>query len=90
LGKSSKAWERQRGRVIGKDGSTRKTIEDLTNTDICVYGKTVSIIGDFDDVADAKEAIEMILEGKPHSIVYRYLEKRKKDKVRDFEDSLKF
>ena len=38
------------GRVIGKDGSTRKTIEDLTNTDICVYGKTVSIIGDFDDV----------------------------------------
>ncbi|NPV51400.1 MAG: RNA-processing protein [Candidatus Methanofastidiosum sp.] len=85
LGKSSKAWERQRGRIIGKEGSTRKTIEDLTNTDICVYGKTVSIIGDFDGVADAREALEMILEGKPHSIVYKYLEKRKKDKVRDFE-----
>jgi len=88
LGKSAKAWERQRSRIIGKDGSTRKTIEDLTSSDICVYGKTVSIIGDFDGVADAREALEMILEGKPHSIVYRYLEKRKKDKVRDFGENI--
>ncbi len=90
LGKSNKAWERQRGRIIGKEGSTRKIIEDLTNTEICIYGKTVSIIGDLDGVADAKEAIEMLLEGKPHSIVYKFLEKRKKDKVRSFESKLAF
>ncbi len=49
-------------------------------------GKTVSIIGDDEEVAAAQEAVEMIIRGVPHSIVYRFLERKSSDlKQRDKE-----
>lgn len=64
-----------RGRIIGRDGRTRKIIEELTSTFISVYGDTVSIIGDYLSVQISKEAINMLIQGRKHSSVYNFLER---------------
>jgi ribosomal RNA assembly protein len=73
---------RVRGRVIGTEGKSRMKIEELTRTSISIYGKTVSIIGQMDDVVMAKGAIETLLNGSPHSKVYSKLERKKKENFR--------
>ena len=66
---------RLKGRVIGEEGRSRRTIEEQTRTVIRVYGKTVAIVGDVDGVELAKNAVVMLLEGARHATVYRFLEK---------------
>ena len=71
---------RIKGRIIGEGGKSRKTMEDLTQTNICVYGKTAGIIGPMEYIADARKAIEQLLSGMTHAQVYRWLEKRRKER----------
>ncbi|MGV8169480.1 MAG: KH domain-containing protein [Candidatus Nanoarchaeia archaeon] len=71
-------FERVKGRVIGAEGKSRQTIEELTGTFISVYGKTISIIGETEGVVAAKKAVESLLQGSPHSNVYRWLEKNRR------------
>ena len=73
--------ERLRGRIIGSGGRTREEIEKSTGAAVSVFGKTVSIIGTWEEMKHAKEAIEMLISGAKHTTVYRYLEKVKKEKV---------
>ena len=77
--KSPEAQLRLKGRVIGKDGRTRRVIEELTATYISVYGKTISIIGSPEQVIFAHRAIKMLLEGSTHSSVYKWLEKKRRE-----------
>ncbi|MBU1204960.1 MAG: KH domain-containing protein [Nanoarchaeota archaeon] len=84
--KSKNQMIRLKGRVIGAEGRSRKTIEELTETYISVYGKTIGIIGFSENVAIAKRAVESLLSGSPHSSVYKWLEKRRSNmKRRDLE-----
>lgn len=71
---------RLKGRVIGAGGKSRRVIEDLTDTRISVYGKTVGIIGEIDTVPIARRAVDMLLSGSPHRNVYKWLEKSKKNR----------
>ncbi len=71
--------ERLKGRIIGKEGKSRKYIEQMTETDICVYGKTAAIIGQGENVSIARRAIESLLQGSPHASVYKFLEKKRRD-----------
>lgn len=71
---------RIRGRIIGEGGKSRRTIEDLTQTNVCVYGKTVGIIGPIEHIADARKAIQQLLAGATHASVYRFLERRRREK----------
>ena len=82
-GKTKKSRLRLKGRVIGEDGRARKIIEELTEAHISVYGKTVSIIGEPENCANAKHAIVSLLRGAPHSSVYRTLEKKRKLKKQE-------
>lgn len=86
--KSSNQMLRLKGRVIGKQGKARSTIEDFTDTNISVYGKTIAIVGFCDNVTICKRALESLLTGSPHSAVYKWLEKYKRqqklDALRDF------
>ncbi|WP_456471697.1 KH domain-containing protein [Methanocaldococcus sp.] len=80
--KSENALRRLKGRVIGKEGKSRRYIESLTGANISVYGKTVSIVGEADQVQIAKEAVEMLLRGKSHSKTYKFLE-RERQKLKE-------
>jgi len=68
-----KALKRIRSRIIGTGGKCKKIIERSSNTKLSVYGKTVSIIGEYENADLAKCAIEKLIGGSPHKNVYRYL-----------------
>ncbi|KUH34092.1 RNA-processing protein [Thermococcus celericrescens] len=79
IGNDKNALPRIRGRIIGRRGRTREIIEEMSGADVSVYGKTVAIIGNPIQVEVAKTAIEKLARGSPHGVVYKYLERRKKD-----------
>ncbi len=79
IGNDKNALPRVRGRIIGRKGRTREIIEEMSGADVSVYGKTVAIIGNPLQVEVAKTAIEKLAKGSPHGVVYKYLERRKKD-----------
>ena len=66
-----------KARLIGTEGKTRYMIESCSGCSVSVYGKTVSIIGKFDQMVIAREAINMILRGSKHSKVYVFLQEAK-------------
>lgn len=70
---------RLKGRVIGEGGKSRRLIEELTGCHVSVYGKTVMILGNLEWLATARRAVEALLSGSPHSTVYHWLEKRRKE-----------
>ncbi|HLC58011.1 MAG TPA: KH domain-containing protein [Candidatus Nanoarchaeia archaeon] len=78
--KSKKRLQVLRARLIGSQGKARKLIEQLTNTDIEVYGKTTSIIGLHHDVMLSKQAVLNLLQGSKHGNVYAFIEKQKRMK----------
>jgi ribosomal RNA assembly protein len=69
---------RIKSRLIGRDGKVRKLIEQLANVDISIYGKTISIIGNYNHLNMARHAIINLLNGSKHGNVYGYLEKQRK------------
>ena len=81
-GKSPQQIERIKGRIIGEGGRARTNMENLTNTNISVYGKTVSIIGEPNQIKLAVSAISSISSGSKHGSVYGRLEaSRRKQKL---------
>lgn len=72
-------FERIKGRVIGANGKSRETIENLTGTYISVYGKTVGVLGRAEDVVISMKAVESLLQGSPHANVYKLLEKNRRN-----------
>ena len=70
---------RIKGRLIGREGKSRKTIEELTETHISIYGKTISIIGLPENVANARKALENLIKGASHANVYKGLEKKRRN-----------
>jgi ribosomal RNA assembly protein len=77
FGRSESDIKRIKGRVIGADGKTRKLIEELTEADVVVYGHTVGLIGSFEQVDAAHNAVQMIIDGCQHHTVYNYLQKKR-------------
>ena len=75
-GNSKKQEIRIKSRVIGSEGKARKTIENFTNTDICVYGKTIGVIGVPEDVSLARRALDKLLKGSPHGKVYGWIKRQ--------------
>ena len=60
---------------------------DMAEVQMAIYGKTVSLIGEMDNLMIAKEAIEMILKGSRHKSVYSFLERKKDElKLKEFKD----
>ncbi|NOZ76884.1 MAG: RNA-processing protein [Euryarchaeota archaeon] len=76
LGRSEKAIKRQKARIIGRKGKTRRYIEEQTGAVMAVSGKTVAFLGMPEEVGVAKEAVLKLVSGMPHGVVYRYLERK--------------
>jgi ribosomal RNA assembly protein len=89
--KSANSIQRIKGRIIGKGGKSRKTIEELTGTNISVYGHTIGLIGSFQEIKIATEAISMMCKGSSHKTVYNMLQiarrKAKSDKMKLWEEN---
>ena len=89
-GRSANSLERIRGRIIGLEGKSRKTIEELTKTSVSVYGRTVAIIGESGEAKLAKDAVDMLASGSRHRSVFNMLQrartKKKMDRMLLWED----
>lgn len=84
VGKNNKDRMRQvAARIIGSEGKTRRIIEEQTGCDLAIYGHTVGIIGELEELGAAKKACDMILRGAEHASVYGFLEgqRRKANKA---------
>lgn len=79
VGKHKNHVRRVAARIIGAEGKTRRIIEDQTGCDLSVYGHTVAIIGDLEELGIAKQAVEMILRGAEHASAYRFLENKRRE-----------
>jgi len=79
FGRSESDIRRVKGRIIGMEGKTRRTIEELTDTHISIYGHTVGIIGNIENVQVAREAIQMLIEGRQHATVYGFLHRKRRE-----------
>lgn len=80
--KTKEDVKRLRGRIIGEKGKSRKTIENITGTEISVYGNTIAIVGEYEGLLYARRAIEALLRGSPHAKAYALIERFKKQSRR--------
>ena len=74
--------QRQKGRIIGENGRTRELMEELTGSNVVIYGTTVGVIGGPEEVEAVRRAVGMLLDGAPHGAVYSFLE-RKSNELND-------
>jgi len=79
FGRSDSDIRRVKSRIIGMNGKTRRTIEELTEADVVVYGHTVGFIGTFEQVDVARNAVQMIIQGSEHHTVYNFLQKKRRE-----------
>ena len=79
VGTSTNAQNRVKGRIIGREGKSRLLIEELTETQISIYGSTVSIIGNIEALPAAKEAVAMLIRGSFHKSIWNYLYAYRRD-----------
>lgn len=79
IARTEKDLKRIKGRIIGRAGKTRSIFETLTNVNISVYGKTISMIGYPEQIAVARAGIDLLLKGSTHGPVYKFLEKKRNE-----------
>ncbi len=84
VGKSPKEISRVKARIIGEEGRTWRIIEETAEVDMTIHRSYVGLIGGFENIMVASEAIGMLIRGSPHKFVYNYLfrqrERRKAEK----------
>jgi ribosomal RNA assembly protein len=69
-----------RGRVIGSEGKTKKTLENVADCFIEVHDNDVAIIGDADNIEETKTAITNLIKGTKEANVYNFLERMNAEK----------
>ena len=83
LGRSEKRIKRIKGRVIGRNGEMRKAIERYSECFLSVFGKTIAIIAEYDNLQIARRAVNMLLSGMPHHTVLKFLESKYNEKKKE-------
>jgi RNA-binding protein PNO1 len=61
------------GRIVGKDGKTKFTIENTTRTRIVVQDCKINILGTFGNIAIARRAISSLILGSSPGKIYSNL-----------------
>ena len=73
FGRNDNQISRIKGRIIGREGKSRRLIEQTLGAILSIYGHTISIIGSYERVIIAREAIQMLIQGSQHASVFRFL-----------------
>eukprot|EP00026_Physarum_polycephalum_P016125 Phypoly_transcript_16968.p1 GENE.Phypoly_transcript_16968~~Phypoly_transcript_16968.p1 ORF type:complete len:224 (-),score=34.89 Phypoly_transcript_16968:37-708(-) len=61
------------GRVVGKDGKTKFTIENTTRTRLVIANTKIHILGSFNNIKVARDAVSDLILGSPPGKVYARL-----------------
>ncbi len=64
-----------RARLIGTEGKTRRTLEEISDCIVVINENTVGLIGPANNIDNAVQAVINIIKGSKQSNVYRYLER---------------
>ena len=75
---------RVRARIIGTKGKTLNTLTTLTDCEFSLSDNNVGIIGNVEEIEDAKQSIISLIQGSKQSNVYARAEKQRKRK-KEFE-----
>jgi ribosomal RNA assembly protein len=76
-----------RSRLIGREGKTKRTIEEISDCDVIISESDVGIIGGAAEVESAMQAAINIIRGTKQANAYRYLERMNTEKKK-YGDSL--
>ena len=68
-----------RSRARPRVPMTRERIEELSGCSMSVYGSTVALIGEEEQLERATRAVEMLVKGSEHSTVFHLLARLKRD-----------
>jgi len=72
--------ERVRARIIGTQGRTLKTLNNLTNCEFSLQDNNIGIIGDAEEIEEGIQAITSLIQGSRQGNVYAHAEKEMKKK----------
>jgi ribosomal RNA assembly protein len=72
--------ERVRARIIGTQGKTLKTLNNLTNCEFSLNDNQIGIIGYTEDIEEAIQAITSLIQGSKQANVYAHAEREVKKK----------
>lgn len=78
-----------KGRIIGRGGVTKDIIEQTGDCYLSVYEDVIGIIGEYDNVANTAQAVEMLMRGSSHGAVYNYLERKRSKRKNIFLEEMK-
>lgn len=80
-----KNLEQVRSRAIGKHGKTKKTIENITGSNIIIKDNEIGIISGPESINTLITGVTALIRGKKQSTTYSFLEKQRSlAKERDF------
>ena len=69
-----------RARIIGTEGRTKRTIENISGADIVIKENEIGVISDTESIEEVITAISNLVRGTKQSNTYRYLEKMNRNK----------
>ncbi len=70
--------KRLKARIIGESGRSKEYIESVSETELSIYGDTISIIGKVEGISIAVTGIETLLGGGTHKKAYRLMEQARR------------
>lgn len=69
-----------RARIIGKEGKTKRTIENVSNCLVILNGNELGILGPTENMDSAITGLKNLIKGSKEGNVYAYMEKRNAQK----------
>lgn len=70
-----KNLEEVRGRIIGTEGKTKRTVEEVSGCAVAIHDNFVGIIGPAESIEEATTALTSLIKGSKQANVYRFLER---------------
>ncbi len=70
---------RVKARIIGTEGKARRMIEELSNAHIVIGDRYVAILGTYEQVRMARDAVMRLISGAQHRTVYARLRRMRRE-----------